>query len=47
MDNSELNNIYYCDSYNTLDFKTDDGLHYTRDTNKDIINYIANKCVKF
>ena len=47
LDNSELNNIYYCDSYNTLDFKTKDGLHYTQDTNREIINYIVNKCVKF
>lgn len=40
-------NMYYCDSYNKLDFKTKDGLHYTQDTNREIIDYIVNKCVKF
>lgn len=40
-------NMYYCDSYNELDFKTEDGLHYTQDTNRDIINYMLNKCIQF
>lgn len=44
---SDKENMYYCDSYNTLDFKTKDGLHYTQDTNRKIINYIVNDCVKF
>lgn len=47
LNRSTLNNIYYCDSYNELKFETKDGLHYTNETNKEIINYIANKCVKF
>lgn len=47
LDKSKLKNMHYCDSYNEMKFKTDDGLHYTRETNEDIINYIANKCVKF
>lgn len=47
IDDSEFDNLYYCDSNNDLKFDTYDGLHYTRDTNRDIINYIANKCVKF
>ena len=44
--NKGLNNMFYCNSYDTLEFKTDDGLHYTRQTNKEIINYIVNKCVQ-
>lgn len=40
-------NMYYCDSYNSLKFKTYDGLHYTKQTDRNIINYIINKCVKF
>ena len=44
---NDLNNMYYCDSYNVLKFKTLDGLHYTQDTNKKIINYIVNDCVNF
>lgn len=39
--------IDYCDSYNHIQFKTYDGLHYTKDTNQDVIDYIANKCVKY
>ena len=46
-EDSDIDNLAYCDSYNTLKFKTKDGLHYTQDTNKDIINYIANGCVQF
>ena len=44
---SDLNNVYYCDAYNTIDFSSDDGLHYTQGTNREIINYIANKCINF
>lgn len=42
---NDLNNLYYCDSYNNLNFASDDGLHYTKNTNKKIINYIVNKCI--
>ena len=42
-----LDNMYYCDSYNQVNFKTDDGLHYTDDTNKEIIKYIDNECVQY
>lgn len=42
-----MDNMFYCDSYHDLKFETDDGLHYTQDTNREIINYIANKCVQF
>ncbi len=44
---SDISNMYYCDSYNSLDFKTYDGLHYTQGTNKKIINYIVNDCVQY
>lgn len=44
---AKSDNIFYCDSNNELNFDTDDGLHYTRETNRNIINYIVNKCVKY
>ena len=44
---SNLDNLYYCDSYNAMNFETYDGLHYTEDTNKKIINYINTKCVQY
>ena len=45
--NHDAKNMFYCDAYNTLNFKTKDGLHYTQDTNKKIIKYIINDCVQF
>ena len=39
--------MYYCDAYHDLDFDTDDGLHYTRETNKKIIKYITDDCIKY
>lgn len=47
LEKNDLNNMYYCDSYNAFKFKTKDGLHYTQDTNREIIDYIANKCVQY
>jgi len=43
---SNLNNFKYCDSNNSLDFVIPDGIHYDLNTNKNILNYIINKCVK-
>lgn len=45
--NKGTNNMYYCDSYHDLKFDTDDGLHYTRETNKKIIKYITDDCIKY
>lgn len=42
-----MDNMFYCDSYHDLKFETNDGLHYTQNTNRKIIDYIANKCVQF
>ena len=42
-----IDNMFYCDSYHDLKFETNDGLHYTQNTNRKIIDYIANKCVQF
>ena len=42
-----LDNMYYCDSYHSINFETYDGLHYTEDTNKKILNYIDNECVQY
>lgn len=45
--NTNLDNMHYCDSYNDMNFETKDGLHYTEDTNRKIINYIVNDCVQY
>lgn len=47
LDENDFDNMYYCDSYHDLEFETDDGLHYTQSTNRNIIDYVANKCVQF
>lgn len=47
IEDSDIFNIYYCDSYNDMSFETEDGLHYTQGTNKRIINYIVNDCVQY
>ena len=47
LEETKQDNVFYCDSYNDLKFKTDDGLHYTQETSRDIIHYIANSCVQF
>lgn len=47
IDEDDISNVEYCDSYNALNFGTYDGLHYTRDTNRKIINYIINDCVQY
>lgn len=44
---SGLRNFNYCDSYNEVEFKTPDGLHYNVETNQKIINYISNNCVQY
>ena len=44
---SKEEKMYYCDSNTKLSFDADDGLHYTQDTNKKIINYIINDCIQF
>ncbi|MBR3199019.1 MAG: SGNH/GDSL hydrolase family protein [Bacilli bacterium] len=42
-----IKNLTYCDSYNNIDFGIPDGLHYDKNTDQKIINYIVNKCVKY
>lgn len=42
----KLKNVKYCDSYNELEFYLPDGLHYDTQTDKKIIKYIIEKCVK-
>ncbi|MBR3362478.1 MAG: SGNH/GDSL hydrolase family protein [Bacilli bacterium] len=37
--------ITYCDAINKIDFETNDGIHYTKKTNQDIINFILSDCV--
>lgn len=45
--NSKSNNLYSCDSYNSLYFKLPDGLHYDLDTEQEILDYITNKCISY
>lgn len=40
-------NLIYCDSYNDIYFRTTDGIHYKEETNKEILEYIANKCLNY
>ena len=44
---NKTNNMYYCDSYDAIDFVTKDGIHYTEKTNKQIVNYLLNRCIRF
>ena len=46
IDNSNLNNFKYCDSNNSLDFIIPDGIHYDLNTNKNILDFIINRCIK-
>ena len=45
--NSNLKNIKYCDSYNNINFKTRDGLHYDKQTDQYIINYLTKNCLEY
>lgn len=47
LNNEKISNTSYCDSYNELDFYLPDGLHYDTDTNKKIVKYIIEKCIKY
>ena len=44
---NKSSNIKYCDTYSNIinDFKTGDGLHYYKETNQKIHDYIVNKCL--
>ena len=42
---SKNNRIKYCNSYDGLTFNTDDGIHYTEETNQEILDYIFYSCV--
>ena len=46
LNKQKTDNVEYCDSYNNLKFYLPDGLHYDNKTDKRIINYIINNCVK-
>lgn len=41
-----INNAKYCDAYKNIDFYLSDGLHYDTKTNKKIMDFIINDCVK-
>lgn len=41
------NNFTYCDSYNNINFGIPDGLHYDKNTDQRIVDYIVNDCVKY
>ena len=44
---SKASNISYCDTYSNIknNFKTSDGVHYTKETYKNIHDYIVNHCL--
>lgn len=46
IDNSNSNNFKYCDSNNSLDFVIPDGIHFDLNTNKSILDFIINRCIK-
>lgn len=37
----------YCDSNSSINFGMIDGLHYTNETNRKILNYIVNDCLEY
>ena len=41
----EFDNVKYCDSYNEIDIKFYDGLHFDFNTNKLIVKYLINDCL--
>ena len=45
LNDSNLNNIKYCDSYHNLEFTLPDGIHYDFNTNKKIIDFILKDCI--
>ena len=45
IDENDVQNISYCDAFNSLEFGIYDGIHYDSKTNKKILNYIINDCV--
>jgi len=47
LERDNLFNAKYCDSYNSFNFGTYDGLHYDNVTNKKIIEYIVDECVNY
>ena len=47
IEENDIKNMFYCNSNNSINFKTDDGLHYTKETNQKIVDYIVNKCISF
>lgn len=47
LNGSDLDNMHYCDSYHNIDFGMPDGLHYDKDTDQRIVNFIANKCIVY
>ena len=47
IDRFYFNNLFYCDSYDSIDFGIPDGLHYDKDTDQKIVDYIVNDCVRY
>ena len=44
VNNDQQENINFCNSYDNIEFKLPDGLHFDIKTDKKIINYISNRC---
>lgn len=44
---SDMSNVYSCDSYHTVSFNLPDGLHFDHKTDQNILDYISNKCINY
>ena len=44
---SNIKNIRYCDSYNSIRFLSPDGLHYNSITDQRILDFIVNRCLLY
>ena len=47
IDKENHSNLFYCNSYDSIDFGIPDGLHYDKDTDQRIVDYIVNDCVRY
>lgn len=47
INNKKYENLTYCDSYNNINFGIPDGLHYDKDTDQKIIDFIVKDCLKY
>ena len=44
---NNFDNYYYCNSNENIDFNIPDGIHYDKNTDQLIVNYVVNSCLKY